>query len=78
MIIYNNVPGQLTPSAPEGNITVELGGVTQEDGRKLFEYLQTSSRVKFLKKDQSFKVPTAGLYKTQITIEMLTVFPKQE
>lgn len=61
VIIYNNVPGQLTPSAPEGNITVELGGVTQEDGRKLFEYLQTSSRVKFLKKDQSFKVPTAGV-----------------
>ncbi|KAG1051820.1 hypothetical protein G6F43_005997 [Rhizopus delemar] len=60
VIVYNNVPGPLTPSAPENNISINYGGVTKEDGQKLFEYLQTESNVEFLKDDLSFQVPTAG------------------
>jgi hypothetical protein len=62
VIVYNNAPGPLTPSAPENNISINYGGVTKEDGQKLFEYLQTESNVEFLKDDLSFQVPTAGLH----------------
>ncbi|KAI9267864.1 peptidase S8/S53 domain-containing protein [Sporodiniella umbellata] len=60
VVFYNNVPGALTPSAPEGHVTIDIGGISQEDGRKLFDYLQRESKVKFFQNDQSFKIPTAG------------------
>lgn len=48
------------PSAPESNATIEYGGISKEDGEKLFEYLKTSSKVEFLKYDHHLGVPTAG------------------
>ncbi|CEG67292.1 hypothetical protein RMATCC62417_03744 [Rhizopus microsporus] len=60
IIFYNNLPGPVMPSAPESNATIEYGGISKEDGERLFEYLKTNSKVEFLKYDHHLGVSTAG------------------
>lgn len=48
------------PSAPESNATIEYGGISKEDGERLFDYLKTNSKVEFLKYDHHLGVSTAG------------------
>lgn len=62
-LIYNNVPGQVNPSIPDGTVSIPYGGMSQEDGYVLFEYLKSNPKerqVTFLKHDMGLPIPTAG------------------
>ncbi|KAG1117479.1 hypothetical protein G6F42_013427 [Rhizopus arrhizus] len=63
VIIYNNNPGPVTPSIPDGKVNIDYGGISKADGYELFRYLKKNpdaDLVEFLKQDLSFPVPTAG------------------
>ncbi|KAI8890208.1 subtilisin-like protein [Backusella circina FSU 941] len=61
-IIYNNVPGPITPSAPSDAVKIEYGGISLVDGFHLFEYLEqsTNNTAEFPQVDKSFPVTTGG------------------
>ena len=60
-LIYNNEIGQLTPSAFNDAIHIDYGGISMEDGQRLFQSLNSTNRIAiFQKHDISFPVPTAG------------------
>lgn len=65
VIIYNNNPGPVTPSVPDGAVKIDYGGISKEDGYNLFHYIKKKNNgtevvAEFLKQDLSFPVPTAG------------------
>ncbi|KAG0167333.1 hypothetical protein DFQ28_006295 [Apophysomyces sp. BC1034] len=62
VIIYNNVPGIVTPSAPEQDVHIEYAGISHADGETLFRYLQQhpGETAHFPKNSKSFPIPTAG------------------
>jgi minor extracellular serine protease Vpr len=63
VLIYNNSPGPVTPSIPEGMVDIDYGGISKDDGYKLFYYLAShpdDNEAEFLKEDVSLPVPTAG------------------
>ncbi|KAI8640225.1 peptidase S8/S53 domain-containing protein [Parasitella parasitica] len=63
VIIYNNIPGPVTPSISEGKVDIEYGGISKADGYELFHYLKRNpdyDTIEFLREDLSFPVPTAG------------------
>ncbi|CAO3585587.1 unnamed protein product [Absidia cylindrospora] len=64
VLIYNNNYGLLTPSAQGPDISIPCGGVSQEDGKSLFQYASTQQQAKkytFLKNDMGFSTPTSGI-----------------
>lgn len=63
VLIYNNLPGPVTPSVPEDTVDIEYGGISNEDGYRLFNYLSQypdANEAEFLQEDVSFPIPTAG------------------
>ncbi|KAI8088927.1 peptidase S8/S53 domain-containing protein [Halteromyces radiatus] len=62
-LIYNNVFGLLTPSAQDHDISIPYGGLSQEDGKTLFDNAmraQDGNKYTFLKNEMGFNTPTAG------------------
>lgn len=66
VIIYNNNPGPITPSVPDGAVKIDYGGISKEDGYNLLNHIKKKGgdkkevQAEFLKQDLSFPVPTAG------------------
>ncbi|KAF7723370.1 hypothetical protein EC973_002069 [Apophysomyces ossiformis] len=60
VIIYNNVPGMVTPAVSEQNVHIEYAGISMEDGEALFRYLQQnpSQLAFFAREPRSFAIPT--------------------
>jgi hypothetical protein len=61
-ILYNNLPGPITPSAPGGAVKIEYGGISLADGYLLFQYLDqfSNNTAEFPQMDKSFPVNTGG------------------
>lgn len=65
VLIYNNNFGFLTPSAQSPNVTIPCGGISQEDGKSIFNNAmdqQPKKKYTFLKNDMGFSTPTSGMY----------------
>jgi hypothetical protein len=65
VLIYNNNFGFLTPSAQSPNVTIPCGGLSQEDGKSIFNNAMDQHPKKkytFLKNDMGFTTPTSGMY----------------
>ena len=52
----------ITPSVTTTSVHVEYGGVSQEDGKRLFDYINANPRatIEFREADLSFPVSTGG------------------
>ncbi|ORX55057.1 subtilisin-like protein [Hesseltinella vesiculosa] len=63
VLVYNSSPGFLTPSAQDPTITIPFGGITNLDGKFLFDQAMNNDKLygaTFEAGDTSFITPTSG------------------